>query len=55
MTVAQLLERLAEMPGNAVVLLDSGAGLSAIGALELVEDLGRGGRAEVILQPSMDE
>lgn len=55
MTVAQLLERLEEMPREAVVLLESGAGLSRVSSLEFVAAQGPGAPAEVILLPSMDE
>ena len=55
MTVAQLLEALQEMPKEAVVLMDSGAGLSRVAALEFVRDQGPGAPAEIILSPSMDE
>ncbi|CCE09104.1 conserved hypothetical protein [Bradyrhizobium sp. STM 3843] len=55
MTVAKLIEVLAGMPKDAIVLMDSGAGLSRVDALELVDGQGPGAPAEVILQPSMDE
>ena len=55
MTVSQLLERLKALPDDAVVLIDSGGGLSRVAALEFVADLGPGAPAEVILAPSMDE
>lgn len=55
MTVAQLLEELKALPGQAVVLMDSGAGLSRVAAVEFVAAQGPGAPAEVILSPSMDE
>ena len=55
MTVAQLLEQLRKLPENAVVLLDSGGGLSRVAALEFVGDQDPGAPAEVILSPSVDE
>lgn len=55
MTVAQLLEELKTLPDHAVVLIDSGAGLSRVAALEFVVSQGPGAPAEVILSPSMDE
>ncbi len=55
MTVAQLLDRLKQLPEDAVVLMESGGGLSRVSALEFVLDQGPGAPAEVILSPSMDE
>jgi hypothetical protein len=55
MTVAQLLEELAKMPKDAVVLIDSGGGLSLVSALDFFEGGGPGAPAEVILLPNMDE
>lgn len=55
MTVAQLCERLRLLPDEAVVLMDSGDGLSRVSTLEFVADQGPGAPAEVILSPSMDE
>ncbi|CAL79084.1 conserved hypothetical protein [Bradyrhizobium sp. ORS 278] len=55
MTVAKLIEALASMPKDAIVLMDSGAGLSRVDTLELVAEQGPGAPAEVILQPSLDE
>ncbi|WP_257170883.1 hypothetical protein [Bradyrhizobium sp. SRS-191] len=55
MTVAQLRERLRTLPDEAVVLMDSGDGLSRVSTLEFVADQGPGAPAEVILSPSMDE
>jgi hypothetical protein len=55
MTVSQLVEALRRLPEEAVVLMDSGAGLSRVAALEFVVDQGLGAPAEVILSPSMDE
>lgn len=54
-TVAKLIEALASMPKDAIVLMDSGAGLSRVDTLELVAEQGPGAPAEVILQPSLDE
>jgi hypothetical protein len=55
MTVAQLIEALSKMPVEAVVLMDSGGGLSGINALDFFEEQGPGAPAEVILLPSLDE
>ena len=55
MTVAQLLEAPQAFPEDAVVLMDSGGGLSRVAALDFVGDQGPGAPAEVILYPSMDE
>ena len=55
MTVAELREALLKMPSDAVVLIESGGGLSLVAGLEFVEDHGAGAPAEVILLPSMDE
>jgi hypothetical protein len=55
MTVAQLREALATMPMDAVVLMESGGGLSLVSALDFVEGQGLGAPSEVILLPSMDE
>lgn len=55
MTVAQLLDELAKLPDDAVVLMDNGGGLSRVGALEFVEGQGPGAPAEVVLIPDMDE
>ena len=55
MTVARLLEALLKMPKDAVVLMESGGGLSLVAGLDFVEKQGVGAPAEVILLPSMDE
>ncbi len=55
MTVAQLLEELVKMPKEAVVLMESGGGLSRVSALDFVDGRGPGSPAEVILLPNMDE
>jgi hypothetical protein len=55
MTVAQLLEELVKMPKEAVVLMESGGGLSRVSALDFVDGKGLGAPAEVILLPNMDE
>lgn len=55
MTVAQLLDELARMPEEAVVLMDNGSGLSRVRALEFVPGNGPGAPAEVILVPSTEE
>jgi len=55
MTVGQLLDELARMPQDAVVLMDNGGGLSRVDALDYVEGQGPGAPAEVILLPSMEE
>jgi hypothetical protein len=54
-TVAQLIEALAAMPGEAVVLMESGGGLSLVSAMDFVEGQGAGAPPEVILMPNMDE
>lgn len=55
MMVAQLLQELEKMPKEAVVLMESGGGLSRVSALDFVEGQGPGAPAEVILMPSMEE
>ncbi len=55
MTVAGLLEALAKMPRDAVVLMENGGGLSLVAGLEFVEEQRVGAPAEVILLPSMEE
>jgi len=55
MTVAQLREALSKMPKDAVVLMESGGGLSRVAGLDFVEEEGAGAPAEVILLPSMEE
>lgn len=55
MTVAQLLEALAKMPPEAVVLMEADGGLSLVSTLEFVEEQGAGAPAEVILLPNMEE
>jgi hypothetical protein len=55
MTVAQLREALLKMPGDAVVLMDNGGGLSLVAGLDFIGEQGAGAPAEVILLPSMDE
>ncbi len=55
MTVAQLVEALSRMPNEAVVLIESGGGLSRVDAIEFVAAQGPGAPAEVLLLPSMDE
>ncbi|MFG1479752.1 hypothetical protein V5F53_13980 [Xanthobacter sp. V4C-4] len=55
MTVAQLMEALARMPGEAVVLMEADGGLSLVSALDFVDAQGPGAPAEVILLPSMEE
>jgi len=55
MTVAQLREALLKMPSDAVVLIESGGGLSLVSALDFVAGQGPGGPAEVILLPNMNE
>ena len=54
MTVAQLLEQLVKLPKEAVVLMESGGGLSRVSALDFIEGQGPGAPAEVILLPNMD-
>jgi hypothetical protein len=55
MTVAQLLDELVKMPKDAVVLMESGEGLSRVSALEFIEAQGLGSPAEVLLLPNMEE
>jgi hypothetical protein len=55
MTVAQLVEALAKLPADAVVLMESDGGLSLVSALEFVAAQGPGAPAEVILLPNMEE
>lgn len=55
MTVAQLMEELSRMPAKAVVLLDSGAGLSAVSGLDFIAGEGPDSPPEVILLPNMEE
>lgn len=55
MTVAELIARLAELPQEAVVLMDSDGGLSRVNGLDFIEAQGPGAPAEVILAPSLDE
>jgi hypothetical protein len=55
MMVSQLLEELAKLPKEAVVLMESGGGLSRVSTLDFVEAQGPGAPAEVILMPSMEE
>ena len=55
MTVAQLLDELAKLPEDAVVLIGDGAGLSRVDTIEFVAGRGPGAPPEVILLPSMDE
>jgi len=53
MTVAQLIAALAQMPGQAVVLIEGGAGYSLVGGLDLAHN-GDGMPDEVILLPSLE-
>jgi len=55
MTVAQLLDELMKMPRDAVVLMESGGGLSRVATLDFFDADGPGAPAEVILLPSTDE
>ncbi len=55
MTVAELREALLKMPSDAVVLIESGGGLSLVAGLDFIKGQGAGAPAEVIVQPSMDE
>jgi hypothetical protein len=54
-TVAQLIEELARMPTDAVVLMENGGGLSLVSALDFVAGEGPAAPAEVILLPNMNE
>jgi hypothetical protein len=54
-TVAQLIEELARMPRDAVVLMESEGGLSLVAALDFVAGQGPAAPAEVILLPNMNE
>ena len=55
MTVGQLREAPRRFPEEAVVLMESGGGLSRVAELDFVEAQGVGAPAEVILLPSLDE
>jgi hypothetical protein len=55
MTVAQLLEELARLPMDAVVLMESGGGISLVSGFDLIEGQGLGAPHEVILHPNMEE
>lgn len=55
MTVAELITELTKLPGEAVVLLDSGSGLSLVDGFDFVAANGPGAPAEVILLPNMEE
>jgi hypothetical protein len=55
MTVGQLIEALRQIREDAVVLMESGGGLSRVAELDFVEAQGLGAPAEVILLPSHDE
>lgn len=55
MTVAQLLDELMKMPQDAVVLMESGGGLSRVSALDFFDADGPGAPAEVVLLPGTDE
>jgi hypothetical protein len=54
-TAAQLLEALAKLPPDSVVLMESDGGLSLVASLEFVAGQGEGAPAEIILLPSMAE
>ncbi|MEW6132983.1 MAG: hypothetical protein AB1591_07435 [Pseudomonadota bacterium] len=54
MTVEQLIAALQQMPGQAVVLIESDAGYSPVGGLKFEEN-GNGVPDEVILQPAMED
>jgi hypothetical protein len=54
-TVSQLVETLAKFPPDAVVLMETDAGLSLVWAAEFLAALAEGAPAEVILLPSMAE
>ncbi len=55
MTVAQLIAALENLPGDAVVLIDSDGGLSLVDQVEFSPSLGPGAPAEVLLLPNMEE
>jgi hypothetical protein len=55
MTVAQLIDALAKLPQDAVVLMENGGGLSLVSSFEFMPAAGQGAPAEVILQPNMSE
>jgi hypothetical protein len=46
MTVAGLVEVLLKMPGNAVVLMENGSGLSLVVGLDFIEETRRAGRGD---------
>jgi len=55
MTVGQLIAKLSSLPGEAVVLIENGGGLSRVSEIEFVGAAGPGAPAEVILFPYADE
>lgn len=55
MTVAQLIEKLREMPGEAVVLLEGDAGLARVAGVNLEKSAAAGLPDEVILFTDAEE
>ena len=55
MTVAQLIDHLQSLPPDAIVLMEDGAGLSQVSAVDFLAAFKPGAPAEVILLPNMDE
>lgn len=55
MTVYQLLAELQKISPDAVVLMESGAGLSGVAAVEFIEGAGPGAPAELILLANWEE
>jgi hypothetical protein len=53
--VEELIGELTKLPQDAVVLMESGGGLSLVAGLDFVEAQGPGAPAEVILLPNMEE
>jgi superfamily II DNA helicase RecQ len=53
--VGELIDELMKRPQDAVVLMESGGGLSLVAGLDFVEEQGPGAPAEVILLPNMEE
>jgi hypothetical protein len=55
MRVAQLLDELAKMPDDAVVLIESGGAFARVATLEFIAGQGPAAPDEVILHPDTDE
>lgn len=55
MTVAQLIEKLQQMPSEAIVLLEDDAGLARVAGVTLERSVAAGRPDEVILYTDADE